>query len=151
MESITQITAGDQGENYHMKPHCQVAGNGLRGVGDTSKSKMKKDEKDTKITALYMPYLFWVEKPSTEKEKTQSREENIHDTQVSDSEKPGFGFEYYYVALEDTKERDADQVFSQYFNGLDKENNGENTVEETSKSKVRNGLATKLKVSKGGV
>ncbi|KAJ6031136.1 Mg2+ transporter protein CorA-like/Zinc transport protein ZntB [Penicillium herquei] len=113
-----------------------------------------------------MPYLFWGVKPNTENQKRQSPAANLNGTQISDSERPGFGFkrnkipvhhsltldQYYYAALEDTKDRDRDQVFSRYFQRLYRVKKKTNTVDGTGKElkKASNTEATEKTLSEKG-
>ncbi|KAJ5902932.1 hypothetical protein N7495_003460 [Penicillium taxi] len=112
--SWAQLSAG--GGKSYMKPQFKIMEReSVDKIPKDSKSSASKIKSlENSWVALYMPFVFWVDyegdkvlTPDSSQEKS-STETIEHHSMTLD--------QYYYVSLEDTKERDKDQVLYRYIN-----------------------------------
>ncbi|KAL4883005.1 hypothetical protein BJY04DRAFT_216723 [Aspergillus karnatakaensis] len=159
--SWAQLPAG--GKKAYMKPHCvqQEPDSEARGTF-TPKSHLKKATDPLKQptnelvnssgiyrgarVALYMPYISWTLPPPPDVDPLRaSSERMVNDNHMQPEIVPEHTSmtldQYYYASLDNTEERDKDQVLSRYITKIKQQVKGDDTKHDTNCNAPENNAA----------
>ncbi|RDW90751.1 uncharacterized protein DSM5745_02526 [Aspergillus mulundensis] len=125
--SWAELPAG--GRKFYMRPQCVSERKQQHKNGTTTKDKAAQSREATKVdssekpksrkgrVAIYMPFLSWMKLPAKgAKERRQSAPvmDEVTRDDTAPEHKPMTLDQYYYVSLDNTRERDQDQVLERY-------------------------------------